>query len=330
MKQYIIALLLLAFSLPGIAANKHPYDYYRIGNPSDTSTATQSGTVLMGGGTDVDAAFQWMCTLSGNGDFLVIRAAGTDAYNSYIQQLCPNGNSVVTLIIPTIEAANHDSVITIVNEAEAIWIAGGDQSDYVNYWKGTQLQETLNQRILQGVPIGGTSAGLDVLTQFIYSALENKGVTTSQALVNPFSKYITLDRDLVMLPFLDGIIGDSHTVTRDRMGRDIAFLCRIYDSGWSDQPRGILVDEETALLIDANGVIEVIGYSNAYFLQAPGAPEVCESGVPLTYEKINVYRIHASAGSFNLNHWKGSGGSAYQISVKAGILTSSQNNSSPY
>ncbi|SFJ09358.1 hypothetical protein SAMN05428978_11033 [Nitrosomonas sp. Nm34] len=28
-----------------------------------------------------------MCKLSGNGDFLVIRAAGKDAYNPYIQQL---------------------------------------------------------------------------------------------------------------------------------------------------------------------------------------------------------------------------------------------------
>jgi hypothetical protein len=35
----------------------------------------------MGGGTDVDAAFQWMCQRSGGGDFLVIRATGTDAYN---------------------------------------------------------------------------------------------------------------------------------------------------------------------------------------------------------------------------------------------------------
>jgi hypothetical protein len=41
-----------------------------------------------------------MCGRSGNGDFLVIRATGTDAYNPYIQQLCPQENSVATLIIP--------------------------------------------------------------------------------------------------------------------------------------------------------------------------------------------------------------------------------------
>ena len=36
---------------------------------------------LMDGGTDVDAALQWMCERSGNGDFLVIRTTATDAYN---------------------------------------------------------------------------------------------------------------------------------------------------------------------------------------------------------------------------------------------------------
>ena len=65
------------------------------------TSATTPGTVLMGGGTDVDGAFQWMCGKSGNGDFLVIRATGTDAYNPYIEQLCPSVNSVATLIIPT-------------------------------------------------------------------------------------------------------------------------------------------------------------------------------------------------------------------------------------
>ena len=92
---------------------------------------------MMGGGTDVDAAFQWMCERSGGGDFLVIRATATDAYNPYIKQLCPSTNSVATLIIPTSTAANNSRVAEIIQKDEAIWIAGGDQSDYINYWKGT-------------------------------------------------------------------------------------------------------------------------------------------------------------------------------------------------
>ena len=85
-----IALLLLSLTLASPAFAAKQYSYFRVGNPTDITTATTPGTVLMGGGTDVDAAFQWMCQRSGNGDFLVIRATGTDAYNPYIQQLCPN------------------------------------------------------------------------------------------------------------------------------------------------------------------------------------------------------------------------------------------------
>jgi cyanophycinase len=323
-------LLFLTFSSSLFAAKKLPYEYYRSGNQSDITQTTQPGTVLMGGGTDVDEAFQWMCELSGNGDFLVIRATGTDAYNPYIRQLCPDGNSVATLIIPTIEAANNDSVINIIKEAEAIWVAGGDQSNYINYWKGTPVQEVLNERIMQGVPMGGTSAGLDVLTQFVYSALANKGVTSSQALADPFHKYITLDRDFVEIPILQGVIGDAHMITRDRMGRDIAFLCRIYDNGWSDRPRGISIDEETALLVDAHGTGKVVGKSNAYFLQAPGAPEVCQQGSPLTYKDIHVYRINAAEGAYHLWNWMGVGGSEYLVSAIEGVLTSDQDGFSPY
>ena len=128
------------------------------------------------------------------------------------------------------------------------------------------MQKALNERILQGVPIGGTSAGLDVLAQFIYSALLNKGVTSSEALADPFNKYITLDRDLVNWSILQGLIGDARVIPRDRMGRTITFLCHIYDNGWSDRPRAISIDEETALLIDAHASGTVMGKSNAYFL----------------------------------------------------------------
>jgi cyanophycinase len=54
-------------AFPAFAAKQ--YSYFRVGNPNDISATTTPGTVLMGGGTDVDAAFQWMCQRSGSGDF---------------------------------------------------------------------------------------------------------------------------------------------------------------------------------------------------------------------------------------------------------------------
>ena len=152
----LLAYLLMACicATPSFAAKQ--YSYFRVGNPNDISTSTTPGTVLMGGGTDVDAAFQWMCQRSGGGDFLVIRATGTDAYNPYIQTLCPNENSVSTLIIPNLSAANDPFVANAIQKAEALWIAGGDQSDYINFWKGTAVETQLNNLIARGAPIGGT------------------------------------------------------------------------------------------------------------------------------------------------------------------------------
>ena len=283
----------------------------------------------MGGGTDVDAAFQWMCGRSGNGDFLVIRATGTDAYNPYIQQLCPNENSVATLIIPNRTAASDPFVVSTIQNAEALWIAGGDQSNYINFWKGTPVEDQLNALIARGVPIGGTSAGMNVLTEFVYSALASQGVTSSQALADPFTRYITLDRDFVSISILQALIGDPHFVTRDRMGRDLAFMCRIYLNGWSNAPRDIAIDEKTALLIDAAGNGTVVGSSTVYFMQAPGAPQVCQPNTPLTYDNISVYRIN-STGTFNLGHWSGKGGVAYTVSANAGVLSSTQSGGSIY
>jgi cyanophycinase len=327
MKLIAAALFLLCAAGPAFSAKQ--YSYFRVGNASDVGTVTTSGTVLMGGGTDVDAAFQWMCQRSGNGDFLVIRATGTDAYNPYIQQLCPGENSVATLIIPNRTAASDPFVISTIQNAEALWIAGGDQSNYINYWQGTPLQQALNDLIARGVPIGGTSAGMNVLAEFIYSAQASQAITSSQALADPFSKYITLVRDFANISILTGIIDDPHFVTRDRMGRDLAFMCRIYTNDWSPAPRDIAIDEMTALLIDGNGDGTVVGSSTVYFLQAPGAPQTCQAGIPLTYQNVAVYRINA-AGSFALSRWKGRGGVAYTVSANAGVLSSTQPNGSIY
>lgn len=68
----------------------HDYGFYcfpkdECGNvdPLAGSRNTSGGSVLMGGGTDVDAAFEWQISRAGGGDFLVLRESGTDAYNPW-------------------------------------------------------------------------------------------------------------------------------------------------------------------------------------------------------------------------------------------------------
>ena len=319
-------LTIIAAVVPSIYAGpKQGFEAFIVGNAADAppSPTLSPGLVLMGGGTDVDAAFQWMCQRAGGGDFVVIRTTGTDAYNPYIQDLCPQMDSVETIIISSITGANSAYVSSHIQNAEALWIAGGDQSTYVNLWRGTAVQTGVNFLINSKLaPVGGTSAGEAVLSQFIYTG-ERGSVTSSQALDNTFHRYVTLDRDLCQSPLGFAKLYDSHFVTRDRMGRSLVFLARIVNNGWATQPRGIGIDEETAILIMPNGAATMVGSGAAYFLQAPGPAEVLADRTPLTYLNIGVYKV-PQGGTFNFSTWTGTGGVAYTLNVNNGSVTSTQ------
>jgi len=317
--------VLCGISISISAAPKTGFTSFVVGNPGDAqpSPALSPGLVLMGGGTDVDAAFQWMCQRAGGGDFLVIRTTGTDAYNPYIQQLCPQMDSVETIIITSVTGANSAYVSTQIQNAEALWIAGGDQSTYVSLWRGTAVQTGVNFLLnSKQAPVGGTSAGLAVLSQFIYTGALGS-VTSSQALANPFHRYVTLDRDLFQSALGGNKLYDSHFVTRDRLGRSLVFLARIVNNGWATQPRAIGIDEETALLVLPTGAASMVGVGAAYFLQAPGPAQVLADKTPLTYLNIGVYKV-PQGGTFNLSTWTGAGGIAYTLNVNNGSVTSTQ------
>lgn len=319
-KNVVLGVLLTLVSLPLFAAKK-PYEYYVVGNSADVVTSTTAGTVLAGGGTDVAAAFQWMINKSGGGDFVVIRATGTDAYNPWINGL-GTVNSVETLIIKSRAAASDPFVVAKIQNAEAVFIAGGDQSDYVNFWKGTPVEDAIHYVAnVKQAPVGGTSAGLAILGQFLYSG-QSTSVTSSQALANPYHSYITLDRDFLTLANLGGVITDSHFGARDRMGRLLVFLARIVKDGWASSVRGIGVDEATAILVEPNGSATRVGTGAAYFVSSNGTPATCVSGTPLTYTGLATYKVSGAA-TFNLATWTGSGGTAYTLNVNAGAVSSS-------
>jgi cyanophycinase len=151
----------------------------------------------------------------------------------------------------------------------------------------------------------------------------NGSITSAQALANPFDRRLTLGRDFLAIPRLAGVITYSHFVERDRMGRFVAFLARIVQDGRAPKARGIAIDSQTAVLDEA-GAATVVGSGTAYFLQTPlGLPQACQPKTPLTFRDLTVYRVDAG-GNFNIPTWASHGGTAYQISSDAGVLTTTQ------
>jgi cyanophycinase len=329
----ILGLLAILFSLSLVASAQHSsYQYFRIGQKTDSTAQATAGYALMGGGKDLDDAFRWLCGKGNGGDFLILRAADDDAYNPYVNGLC-KANSVATLIIPDRTAANDPAVADIIGHAEAVFIAGGDQAHYIRAWQNTAVQQALNAHIAAGKPIGGTSAGLAVLGEFVYSALNDPpdGMLASpEALKDPFTPQVALVRNFLDIPVLHDIITDSHFAKRDRLGRSLVFLARLMQDGWTNSPREIAVDERSAVLLERDGKATVVGSGKgAYFFKPTQSPQVCKKNVPLTFLAISAYA--APTGShFDVSSWKGEGGVGYTLSVKDGTVSSTQSGNALY
>ena len=186
--QFSITLLLaLAVLAPGGVAQAKPdgYESFLLGDPVDVATEPSPGFLLAGGNTDVDTAMRWLIDQSDGGDFVVIRASGTDAYNPYIfSELGGVVNSVETIIMKQDRAAYDPYVLGQIRDAEALFIAGGNQWDYVRMWKGTPVEDAIHELVAQGVPVGGTSAGLAILGEFSFSA-ERGTIYSDEALKKP-------------------------------------------------------------------------------------------------------------------------------------------------
>ena len=323
MKSLPAFLLGLLFCATAAFDQAASFQYIRQGNAQDVQTRADFGIAMMGGGSDLDEAFRWLCAKANGGDFLILRAHGDADYNPYVAGLCKT-NSVATLIIASREAALQPRVAEIIGQAEAVFIAGGDQSRYVNFWKRTPVEDAINAHVAAGKPIGGTSAGLAVRGQFVYGCLEDKpddpDLTSREVLADPYIKRVTVVRDFLKVPGLENILTDSHFAKRDRMGRSLGFLARIVQDGWSKNPREIAIDEKSAFLVEADGKGKVVGTGRGvYFLRVTQPPEICKPGSPLTLEKVAAY--HAPRGAtFDLRGWDGEGGEVYSISVENGMI----------
>jgi len=299
---------------------------YRTGSHVPVSTGHAAGLVLAGGGPDNDDAMRWMLRRAQGGDVVVLRASGSDGYNDYFySDLGVKVNSVTSIVITSSAQAGSDQVLDILREAEVVFIAGGDQWNYVRHWRGTPLIGLLNELVHgKKITIGGTSAGMAVLGEVVFSA-ENNTIFSTEALGDPFHERMKLVRDFLSLPFMRHTVTDSHydrreSDGRNRKGRHTSFMARMVND-WQMPARGIAANERTAIAIDENGIAKVFGDPSgqhfAFFLQAYGGePERCEAGSALHWYRdhaaVKVYKVKGDRdGSnwFSLRDWvNGHGG----------------------
>jgi cyanophycinase len=292
---------------------------YPTGSLTDAAVTPKGpALLLMGGGADVDAAFQSWSPIVNGGDVVVLRTSGADGYNDYLFTQIAGLSSVDTMMVTTQALANDPYVAWKIDHAEGIFIAGGDQSVYLSQWKGTALQTSLAKAYQRGAAIGGTSAGCAILGRFEYAAY-NGTVQSAEALADPYTSRVTLDRDFVSFAPTQSVITDPHFAKRDRMGRLVTFLARLQQDAWSNQPVGLGIDEATALLVDSTGLGTVVGAGHVYVLRPTASPSLCKAGSPLEYAGLEDRRL--SAGDTVSLPTGDAPGNATSLSASAGALS---------
>lgn len=280
----------LALVLPLVAQplpKSANYESWHTGAAGDftpsAERSTRGGLLLAGGAGDVEPAWRWFVDCAAGGDIVVLRASGSDGYQSFIHDKIGGVASVTSILFKNADAARDPAVLARIAAAEGIFMAGGDQALYVQFWKDTPVGAALNAHIAAGKPIGGTSAGLAVLGQYYFSAL-NDSVTSEEALRNPFHEKVTLGDAFLASPPLIGVITDTHFMARKRLGRLIAFLARL-DAQHPQARRlvGLGVDEGTAVCVEPDGTAKVHTFKagSAWLVQLDGPPAKLVAGEPL-------------------------------------------------
>lgn len=335
-------LLFISLLFIQIKVSSQSYDSYFTGNTFDIVSNPQGGTCMMGGATEHDEAMKWFLNRADGGDILILRASGSDGYNDYMySELGVTLNSVETIVFNNSSAANENYIHDKIAKAEGIWFAGGNQWNYISYWRNTTIDSLINDAIHnRNIVIGGTSAGMAILGKYYFSA-ENGTVTSSTALNDPYDPRITVDSiRFLQVNYLHDVITDSHYDSPDRKGRHIVFLARAL-TDYGITARGIACNEYTSVCIDENGLARVYGEyptypETAFFLQTncevpEFAPENCSPSSPLEWnlngKAIRVYKVNGTndgANTFDLNDWKtGNGGTWENWYVDNGILVES-------
>jgi cyanophycinase len=331
---WLFALIFVATQTANAAED---YEYKTFcGTPNQGTSNTTAAVMLIGGAESgaegEEEATKWFLERADKGDYLVLRFGGIRKQAEWICDNFPEEiSSASELAINTRRGANSQEVEDYIRDAEALFIAGGDQTKYRNTWEGTYTEDAINYLINEKkVPIAGTSAGMAILGEYYY-APEYDGVVSSEILDDPFNRNTDdINRgDFLSVPILKDTITDTHLdrlnpprYTETRYGRILGFLARVVEDN-ALPSYGIGAEEGAFIAVDENGIATVFGNgtnrgADAYFLQAETEPETMEDREALKWDgdgkAVKVYKIQGTPegnGSFDLNNWKTADGGTW-------------------
>jgi cyanophycinase len=144
--------------------------------------------------------------------------------------------------------ANEDPALELLSQATGIFITGGDQARLVSLLSGTKVMECIRLRNAEGVTVAGTSAGASIVASHMLVGGTGLAGNSNDAAARKAMVELVAGFGL-----LQDLIIDQHFSERGRLGRLL--------SAFAANPGlvGIGLDEDTAIVIDREGKLEVLG-----------------------------------------------------------------------
>lgn len=218
----------------------------------------EGSLIIIGGAEDKKGEkniLKEVCSkLDKDNDELVIATVATDSpaeagaqYRNIFEELGVKKVSVLNVNFR--EDAYFNDNISMVERAALIFFTGGDQLKITSMLGGTPLYNSFSRGYEKGCVYVGTSAGASVMSDIM--------VVEGPDEESP--KKCTL-KMAPGLGLIKGVIIDQHFAQRGRIGRLLVGVAE------NPQSLGIGIDEDTAIMVNKEGVFQVIGSGAVYIL----------------------------------------------------------------
>lgn len=226
------------------------------GDPAVAAPAKPSAALLLvGGGEWPREGFRWWFEQAGHGHVVILRASFGGEHGDEMYRQIGGIASARTIVFHSRKGAFDPQVAEWLAGADAIFISGGDQANYLRYWRDTPVQAALNRHLAAGKPLGGTSAGLAILGRYVYGALDGNSLTSAEILARSDTPQATIAEDFLRAEplYSAGVLTDTHFAIRKRQGRLIGMMAQIAQRHPGTPLLGLAVDEDAVMGIDAEG-----------------------------------------------------------------------------
>ncbi len=155
--------------------------------------------------------------------------------------------------------------LDLLEYATGLFMTGGSQLRITSALGGTRLAETILRRQRAGMVVAGTSAGAAAISEHMISMGDSGGT--------PRRRLVQMAKGLGFAP---NIVIDQHFRRRDRLGRLLTAL------SYNPEPLGLGIDEDTAAVIDGDGLLRVLGSGAVTVVDASGLRYSDSDGVSLS------------------------------------------------